>query len=215
METKQTSLAILIFLLVSSVILSCVWYIYFNYYQQDDALCGDQLKRCPDGSFVSLGGPLCGYPMCPKVKPAAKNQAFESGQPARIEPTGANEAVNSFYSWYQGLSSTQKRKQLFETRTDLTDNFKTRLGQTDGGFDSAACLTGKLGGFEVGPIFASGQRSLVSILLNETSASRPAMVELIENGGLWQINEIFCQSPSAGLPEDIGSDGPVEPVDVE
>ena len=206
-------------MLVSCGILSGVWYVYFTSSQADNPICSDELKRCPDGSFIKLGGPTCSYPKCP-AKPATPAAQVQSPAPdqsaAQIQSAPPDEVTRLFYAWYQGLKpeqlkSDQKRKQQFDSRQDLTANFKTQLDTAADNTDPLLCGTGKLNGFGIGSGFAGGNRDLVTVSLAGTLSSQNAEVELIDNNGPWQIDEVFCQngpavtratgSPSVAVPD--------------
>jgi len=202
MKTKETTLEILFFLLVSCIILSGVWYVYFTSSQADNPICSDELKRCPDGTIIKLGGPMCSYPMCPAKteSPAVKNQNPTPNQfLSQTQPMSPQEVARSFYSWYQGLTPEQKRKQPFAQRRDLTDNFKARLDQAAGNSDPLLlCGAGKLDNSGIGSLSTGDNRVLVSISLLGTLSSQKAEVELVDSDGTWQIDEVFCQAASTG-----------------
>ena len=203
MRTKQTTLEILLFLLVSCVILAGVWYAYLNHSQDENSICPDELKRCPDGSFVELGGPLCSYPKCPSMsKPLASGDRSQTAvQPAATLSPAPAQVANSFYAWYQGLKPAQKQKTSFEARPDISDSLKAQMGRLAGGADPLLCGLDKIVGVNTASVFANASRAQVLMSFIGVSETKEAMVELVNNGGSWQINEIFCQLPSAGLPD--------------
>lgn len=201
MRKKETTLAILIFLLVSCVILSGVWWGYFGY--NDNAFCPDQLKRCSDGSFVEMGGPLCGYPMCPQAKLAASEiQNQNLGQsPVSSEGVDPKSVASSFYSWYLGSKPGAKRTQALEARLDLTDNFKLQLSQASGGIDALlTCGAQRSDNFSPGTVFSNGKLEMVLALFAGKTETRDLLVEVINNNGTRQINDIICEAVPADAP---------------
>jgi hypothetical protein len=217
MRKKETTLAILIFLLVSCVILSGVWWVYFSY--NDNAFCPGQLKRCSDGSFVEMGGPLCGYPMCLQAKPAVSEiQNQNLGQlPVSIEGADPKSVVLSFYSWYLGSKPGAKRMQSLEVRPDLTDNFKSQLSQAGGGIDALlACGAQRSDNFSLGTVFANGKLEMVLASFAGETETRNLLVEVINNNGTRQINNIICEAipaaaPATNLPDQSQSQPANEP----
>ena len=218
MRTKQTILEILLFLLISCVILASVWYAYLNHSQDENSICPDQLKRCPDGSFVELGGPLCNYPKCPSMlKPPASEGQGALVQPAATLSSAPAEVANSFYTWYQGLKPAQKQKSSFEARPDISDSLKAQMGHLAGGADPLLCGLDKIVGVNTASVFANASRAQVLMSFIGVSQTKEALVELVNGNGSWQINEIFCQSSAAtsldqlpALSEDTNAPAPAD-----